>query len=76
MQRLNRSGKRRIRDHSRKILHGQELCEHFNVPQRCIEAFLTAKGLSFHKDSNQQIWASIDVKALAKPLTYDPSHVN
>ena len=66
MQRLGRRVKRRIRAGQRTIMQSQELCAHFEVDHDEIEALLLERKLPFHKDSNGQIWASIDAKTLTK----------
>jgi hypothetical protein len=40
----------------------QELCAHFGIDNDELEALLLERELPFHKDSNGQIWASIDAK--------------
>lgn len=62
MQRLGRRVKRRIRADQRVIMQGQELCAHFDIDNDKLEALLLERKLPFHKDSNGQIWASIDAK--------------
>mgnify|MGYP001368018374 FL=1 len=62
MQRLGRRVKRRIRAGQRVIMQRQELCAHFGIDNDKLEALLVEQELPFHKDSNGQIWASIDAK--------------
>ncbi len=62
MQRLGQRVKRRIRAGQRVIMQSRELCEHFDVDNDKLEALLLERKLPFHKDSNGQIWASIDAK--------------
>jgi hypothetical protein len=62
MQRLGRRVKRRIRAGQRVIMQRQELCAHFGIDNDKLEALLLKRELPFHKDSNGQIWASIDAK--------------
>ncbi|MAW42590.1 MAG: hypothetical protein CBE03_000435 [Gammaproteobacteria bacterium TMED243] len=62
MQRLGRRVKRRIRAGQRVIMQRQELCAHFGIDNDKLEVLLLERELPFHKDSNGQIWASIDAK--------------
>ena len=62
MQRLGRRVKRRIRAGQRVIMQRQELCAHFGIDNDKLETLLLERELPFHKDSNGQIWASIDAK--------------
>ena len=62
MQRLGRRVKRRIRAGQRVIMQRQDLCAHFGIDNDKLEALLLERKLPFHKDSNGQIWASIDAK--------------
>lgn len=62
MQRLGRRVKRRIRAGQRVIMQSQELCAHFGIDNDKLEELLLERELPFHKDSNGQIWASIDAK--------------
>jgi hypothetical protein len=62
MQRLGGRVKRRIRAGQRTIMQSQELCAHFGIDNDKLEALLLERKLPFHKDSNGQIWASIDAK--------------
>ncbi len=62
MQRLSRRVKRRMRGARPLVLQGQELCTHFSIDADQLEAFLHERTIPFHKDSNGQIWASIDAK--------------
>ena len=62
MQRLGRRVKRRIRAGQRTIMQSQELCAHFGIDNDKLEALLLERKLPFQKDSNGQIWASIDAK--------------
>ena len=62
MQRLSRRVKRRTRTKRRHIMQSTELCEYFGVDLSELEAVLRAKGLPYHKDSNLQIWASIEIR--------------
>ena len=62
MQRLSRRAKRRTRTKRRHIMQGAELCAYFGVDLSELEAMLCAKGLPYHKDSNLQIWASIEIQ--------------
>jgi hypothetical protein len=43
-------------------MQGAELCAYFGVDLPELEAMLCAKGLPYHKDSNLQIWASIEIQ--------------
>lgn len=65
MQRLGGRVKRRIRAGQRIIMQRQELCAHFVIENDKLEALLLERELPFHKDSNGQIWASIDAKTTA-----------
>ena len=62
MQRLSRRVKRRIRGGRPLVLQGQELRTHFGIDADQLEAYLRNQTIPFHKDSNGQIWASIDAK--------------
>ena len=62
MQRLGRRVKRRIRARQRVIMQSRELCALFDIDNDKLEALLLERKLPFHKDSNGQIWASIDAK--------------
>ena len=62
MQRLGRRVKRRIRAGQRVIMQSRELCALFDIDDDKLEALLLERKLPFHKDSNGQIWASIDAK--------------
>ena len=65
MQRLGGRVKRRIRAGQRIIMQRQELCAHFAIENDKLEALLLERELPFHKDSNGQIWVSIDAKMTA-----------
>lgn len=46
----------------RKILQGTELCAHFGVEPQALESFLEQMTIPYHKDSNNNIWASIEIR--------------
>lgn len=59
LQRLSRRAKRRTRTRNKMVLRGPELCQHFQVSEDALLDFLRLRGIDFHKDSNQEIWASV-----------------
>ena len=63
MQRLGGRVKRRVRAGQRIVMQSEELCTHFGIDSDKLEGLLLERNLPFHKDSNGQIWASIDAEA-------------
>ena len=51
----------------RKILQGTELCAHFGVKPKALEYYLEQMSIPFNKDSNNDIWASIEIKTDDRP---------
>lgn len=66
--------KRRIwhkKNYQRKILQGTELCAHFGVEPTALEGYLEQMTIPFHKDSNNDIWASIEIRTDDSPSRVD-----
>jgi hypothetical protein len=55
----------------RKIFQGTELCAHFGVEPKTLEDYLEQMSIPFHKDSNNDIWASIEIKTDDRPSRVD-----
>ena len=55
--------KRRVRQEPRAILRGCELCAHFGVEPEALELYLHERALPYHKDANNDLWASIEIAA-------------
>ena len=59
--------KRRMRQARRVILRDGELCAHFGVEPTALESFLQERSLPYHKDANNDLWASIEIGAHGSP---------
>ena len=53
--------KRRMHQAPRAILRGCELCAHFGVEPEALESYLQERALPYHKDANNDFWASIEI---------------
>lgn len=59
MRKLSGRSHRRIRPARKKILNSEELAQHFDVKITELESYLTEQNVPFHKDSNNELWASL-----------------
>ena len=55
--------KRRMRQEPRATLRGGDLCAHFGVEPEALEPYLQERALPYHKDANNDLWASIEIAA-------------
>ena len=55
----------------RKILQGTELCAHFGVEPEALEDYLEQMTIPFHKDSNNDLWASNEITTDNSPSRVD-----
>ena len=44
-------------------MRGCELCAHFGVEPEALEPELQERALPYHKDANNDLWASIEIAA-------------
>ena len=72
---LSRKGvKRQVwrkKNSQRKILPATELCAHFGVEPEVLEDYLEQMTIPFHKDSNNDLWASIEIATDNGPSRVD-----